>query len=479
MATGVPGLDTILAGGLLRRSTSIVQGPPGSGKTVLANQMAFHKTSRGGRVLYITLAAESHSALLRHISTFQFYDPSSVGDRLFYLSGFRSLRDSPSALVTLVQQELVARRPGLLIIDGITSIQELHGAASLRQFLHDLLVSTETANCTGLLISATLEVPSPEDAVVDTVLHLSEQELGPVTARELRVNKSRGSAHVAGRHAFVIDQDGITIYPRIEALHRWPSQTIDESPDRVRFEHDVLDEMLGGGVRAGSSTLVLGSTGTGKTLLGLSFLAAGLRRGQTAMYAGLYEGPARLIGSAESIGLGLQAYLDGGQLILDWQTAVELLLDAWAHRVLETVRERRPTRLFVDGLSALAEAGHGERLPRFLTAFLNELRALGVTTMTSAELRPIIGAGVEAPLPGVSAAVENTILLRYVEVRSHLYRIIAVVKVRGSSHQTAMREFQITAQGFHVASTFQSAEDILSGSAKLPARGETDGPDAS
>jgi circadian clock protein KaiC len=473
--TGVPGLDTILAGGLLRRESAIIQGAPGSGKTVLANQIAFHQVSRGKRVLYVTLLTETHASLLRHMRSLTFFSGAAVGDSLVYLSGFQALREGTSALLTVLQQEVLARRPALLVVDGLSSIQELHGSAALRQFLHELQTSTESANCTCLLLSANDRTPSPEDAVVDTVIFLSEEHLGLRSIRQLRVNKSRGRPHIHGRHTFKIDEDGVTVYPRIEALYRSPSQPIEQSPKRVRFEQDVLDLMLGGGLPAGSSALLLGATGTGKTITGLSFLAGGLRHDEPAIYAGFYEVPSRVIASGEGIGLGLQAFADSGRLHIIWQAPVELSLDVWGHRLINTVREHRPTRLFIDGFNALQHSSaYPDRLTAFLTALLNEVKAHGVTTLMSAEQHPIIGPGVDVPLTGVSPMVETTILLRYVEVRSQLLRMVAVLKVRGSGHEIAMREFRITSRGLEVGSTFDSAEAILSGSARVPNTGDPD-----
>ena len=467
VGTGIAGLDTVLAGGLLRRSSTIIQGAPGTGKTVLANQIAFHQASGGTRVLYVTLLTETHAALFRHLRSLAFYDAAAVGDTVMYVSGFQSLRDSTAALLSLLQQELIGRRPGLLVIDGLLSIQELHGPASLRRFIHELQTTTEAANCTCVLLSAIAHSPSPEDAVVDTVLYLSEVPMALRSVRELRVNKSRGSPHIHGQHTFVIDEQGVRLFPRIEALLRTPTRRIEENTSVVRFDHEALDTMLGGGLSGGSSTLVLGATGTGKTLMGLSFLASGLRHGDAALYAGFYEAPPRIVATGEDIGLALRGHVDRGLLHIDWQAPIEISLDVWGHRLLDAITQRRPTRLFLDGFNALQDsAAYPGRVTAFLTAFFNELRALGVTTLMSAELHPIIGPGVDVPVSGVSPMVENTILLRYVEVRSHLFRLITVLKARGNAHQAAMREFRITSSGLEVAATFESAEAILTGSAR-------------
>jgi len=451
--TGISGLDTILSGGLLRGSTLLIQGAPGSGKTILANQIAFTQAvQRRINVLYVTLLAESHTRLLKHLGSLQFFNQGAIGDQILYLSGYRALRESVNALLTLLRAELVARRPSLLIVDGIAAVQELHGTASCRQFMHEVQVSTETANCTGLLISANHSSPTPEVAVVDSALFLAERQIGARTIRELQVCKSRGTPHLPGRHSFVINDRGMTVFPRIDAIYRTPAEGTRESGSRITFDVPTLDDMLGGGLPAGSSTLLLGATGTGKTLFGLSFLAAGLKHGGTAVYSGFYETPDRLIASGDGVGLGLRAQVKAGRLHVDRQAPIELLIDAWADRVLQLVRDHRPQRLFIDGLNAIQEgAVYPDRLSPFLTALSNQLSALGVTTAIAGEMHAILGSGVDVPLSGISPLVENTILLRYVEHRSRLARLIAVLKVRGSGHDTLVREFAITSAGIRFA----------------------------
>ena len=449
--TGVPGLDVVLSGGLLPGSTAIIQGPPGSGKTVFANQIAFSQLREDKTAVYVTLLAESHTRLLRHLQSLTFYDKSFVGDRIVYLSAFHSVHTSVSALSDLLQKELIGRRPSLLVVEGITAISDLHGGMSCREFLHQLQTATEAANCTTLVISTNLASPSLEDAVVDSVLSLTQSEVGIQPVRELEVIKTRGTPHLSGRHTFVIDDQGVTVFPRIEAVYRMPSQQAPDNDDRLGFGDRQLDAMAGGGVRAGTTTLLLGATGTGKTLLGLSFLAAGLREGQKVAYSGFFESPERLIAAGEGIGLRLNDGVQSGRFHVDWTPPVELYVDAWAARLLRMVRDLQPRRLFIDGLSAIqGGTAHPERVPAFLTALSNQLRALNVTTAIAGEMHPILDRSVDVPLPGVSPIVENTILLRYADEGTRFSRRISVLKMRGGGHDNAIREFAISGAGLRL-----------------------------
>jgi circadian clock protein KaiC len=225
--------------------------------------------------------------------------------------------------------------------------------------------------------------------------------------------------------------------------------------------------MVDGGVVAGSSSMVLGASGAGKTLLGLQFLAAGVIRGERGLYVGSYEAPTRLIAKAEGIGLALGAAVASGDIEVQWEPPIDLILDRTGSRILDAVRHRRIRRLVIDGLNALEiGAAFPERLTTFVTALLNELRALDVTTVVTAETRPLFATHVDVPTNGVSPMIENVFMLRHVEVRSQLHRLISVLKLRDSAHDRSLHEFRITSNGLDVASTFESAEAILTGEAR-------------
>jgi circadian clock protein KaiC len=450
-ATGIPGLDTILSGGFLRGATITVHGSAGAGKTVFAHQLAFHQVATGADVVYVTLLAESHTKLIAHLRPFSFFDARAVGNRFVYLSGYKPVHEGLGPLLAMLQRELVSRRPGLLVLDSVTCLKELHSPSAVREFLHELQISTETVQCSTLLLTAHVTGNEPEEAAADALLSLVERQIGIRPVRELQVEKLRGSAHLSGPHTFVIDQNGLTVFPRIEALHRLPSSPPRGSGAPLGFDNPELESMLGGGLAAGSSTLVLGATGTGKTLLGLSFLAAGLARGEAAVYTGFYDMPERLIDLGESIGLNLREHVQSGRFQVDSRPPVELLIDAWAARLLQVVRDARPKRLFIDGLNAIHEgSAYPDRLRAFFTAICNELRALDVATIIAGESHPIVGPTLDVPVSGISPVVENTILLRYGAGQPDFRRQLAVLKVRESAHDTSARVFAITSEGLRL-----------------------------
>lgn len=244
--------------------------------------------------------------------------------------------------------------------------------------------------------------------------------------------------------------------------------------DRRRFGFGIegLDEMLQGGILSGSTTMLLGAPGTGKTLLGMHSLAAGARQGQPGLLFGFYETPAELVHKADEIGLDFGAHVERGTIEVIWQSPLELNLDALAEQLLAAVRRRKVERLFIDGLTAFAQGTvYPDRIARYFTALSNELRAQGVTTAFAMETRGLFTREIELPIGGVSAVVHNILFVRYVELRSQLYRLLSILKMRESGYDSAIREFTVGPEGIAVSTTFESAEAILSGIARPSASG--------
>jgi len=235
----------------------------------------------------------------------------------------------------------------------------------------------------------------------------------------------------------------------------------------------TLDEMLGGGVPSGSAVALLGAPGTGKTMLGLSFLIEGARRGERGYYFGFYEPPPRLCEKVAKVGMDLQKWVDKGLIHLIWQPPLEHMLDALAEQLLEMLKREDGTRrrLFIDGIEGFrAAAPYPERMPRFLSAFTNQLRTLDVTTLITEEL-DLFSPTIRMPNPELANVVESVILLRYVELRSQLHRLLSIMKMRESKYDTSIREFEITDRGIEVSRSFESAESVLTGLGRLQGGG--------
>jgi circadian clock protein KaiC len=469
--TGIPGLDTVLRGGFLKAGIYIVRGEPGTGKTILGNQFCFNHAAAGHHAIYVTLLAETHDRMMQHMQTMSFFEPARIPEGLYYVNGFRVLEeDGIKGFIDLLRREIRTHSATLLVLDGLVVTEESSGSdREFRKFIHQLQAHIAVEGCTALLLTnGRRNEYHPEHTMVDGIIELHDVLFGTQAERELEVRKLRGTDALRGRHSFRITDGGIVVYPRIEALLARPSAD-DQWPDeRCATGVNQLDAMLGGGIPRGTATLVLGASGSGKTSLGLHFLSQSSAQ-EPGLLFGFYETPLRLRHKAAGLGIKLDRLIEQGHLEIFWHPPTEDVLDALGNRLLEAVRLRRVKRLVIDGLLGFQEiaADRPHRIGRFLTALANELRVLNVTTVYTAETRNLIGGVIEGPTIGLSTIAENLILLRYVEIRSQLRRLISVVKMRDSDFDSSLREFRITATGIELARTFDSAEAILSGFPQL------------
>jgi circadian clock protein KaiC len=461
----VRGLDAILFGGFMRGGVYIIQGPPGSGKTILGNQICFNHIAGGGRAIYITLLAESHARMMQNLRPMHFFSLSPVPKSLYYVSAFRLLEEQGlSGLLDVVRREVRSHKASVLVLDGLVAAEEVSGSArEFKKFIHELQVLAGIVNCTMFLLTNGSNRAHPEHTMVDGLIELTHHVVGLRAVRELEARKFRGGKCIGGRHSFRITDDGLAVYPRFESLLALPSAEDWYAPERITTGTPQLDEMLRGGLLSGTTTMLLGPSGTGKTTLGLQFLSASSTR-EPGLLFGLYETPARLLINATSLGLSLPELVRRGEVEILWQPPTEELLDALGERLLDAVKRRNVRRVVVDGLSGMQQTAiYPERMIRFFTALANELRALGATTLYTSETHHILSDDVRAPLIGLSSIVENLIVLRFIELRSQVYRVLSIFKARGTAYDTSFREFTISERGIQIADSFESAEALLMG----------------
>lgn len=470
VSSGVGGLDVILGGGLVAGGLYLIEGPPGTGKTIVANQICFHRARAGERALYITLLAESHGKMLAHLRSMSFFDESLVFRSVIYLSGYRPLVEGgTSGLLAMLGAAVHEHRPSVLVIDGVRSVQAFAaGDNAFAVFIHELNVFVTTARCTALLLAPyERDVSQPEHTLVDGMIELARVQVGLRMHRELVVHKQRGGPYLYGRHVCKIDGDGLTVFPRLEAVVSealTPAAAAGER--RLTFDIARLDAMIGGGLLAGSMTGVVGPPGVGKTLLGLKFLEAGVGRGEPSLYFGFYETPERLLAKAAHTRIDVADAVASGLLRLIWHPPLEQLLDELAAELLADVRARGVVRVVIDGLDGLrGSTTYAGRAARFIVALTAALRELGVTALLTEEAASPT-AEVRSPLEDVSAVVENLILMRYLEAGATVHRLLLVSKLRDSGHDPSAREFHITGRGFEFAASRSSAERLLSGGAE-------------
>ena len=483
--TGVTGLDRILDGGLLEAGVYIIQGPPGAGKTILANQACFHYASEGGRAVYITLLAESHSRMFGHLRRMEFFDETKIPDSVYYVGGFGTLEaEGLGGLVTLVRGIVAKKSAGLAIIDGLVSAAEAAPSdREFRKFLHELQILADLSRCVVVLLTNAERKSGffPEHTMVDGVLHLTDElsELRPL--RHIRVLKLRGSNPVRGLHSVRISDRGFEVRPRLES--RLSTTTVGEAPiasgGKVGFGIAELDTMLRGGVRSGSITMLVGSSGSGKTVFGMQFLAEGVRRGERGLYFGFFEHPDAILAKCQRIGInGIKEGVDSGLARVMWQRPTEGVIDEIGDNLFEAVRTLNPQRIVIDGMQGFERAADlPERLSDVYSAIAQELERRRVTTLYTTETRGLFESDIHVPINGLSAATQNIMLLRHVEHRAAILRALAILKVRDDDYDPKMREIKITDDGIHLLDTFEHASQLMSGGGGADVERKT--PDAS
>jgi circadian clock protein KaiC len=429
--------------------------------------MAFNQAERGVPTVFVTMLTESHARMLLHLRSLKFFRQEEVGTRIHYVSGAGALKEKGAqGLLELLTQLVRDKAAKLLIIDGFTVVRDqIRGDVLLREFLQSLSVRSALSGCTTFLLSAEArQEVEVEHAMADGILFLSVDRVGLQATRGLDVVKFRGSNNLPGRHAFTIDQHGVTVFPRYEALNPKPSEKVADPDHRSRWGVAGLDAMCGGGLVTLSSTVLMGNPGCGKTLLGLHFLVEGARGGERGLYFGFAEGRPQLLRKASSVGLPLGEQEKAGLLRLESRAPVEMLPDAMAQELVELVDVHRFRRVFLDGLEPFArEVIAPERTPRFLAALLNALRDRDVTVLMAQQANELFGPVLHPSIRGVDALCDNLLLLRFFELDGRLHRLISVLKMRDSDNDASLRQLSISSTGVGVGQGYTSLEALITG----------------
>jgi len=451
-ASGIEGLDRVLHGGLIDGASYIIQGRPGAGKTIISNQIAFARAAAGCNVLYVTLLSESHERLFQALSELDFFDADKLGQEIIYISVYQTLRDEGlGAVVKLLRSETTRHNATLLVFDGLLNARNRTDTdLDVKTFVAEIQDQAAFVGCTVLLLTSTrLDDNSPEHTMVDGVIDLSVDVLGVRSVRQLQVRKSRGSAALGGLHQYEITQAGATVYPRLESAIAYPDETGAPEDTRLSTGCPSLDALMQGGLPKGSVTLLAGPTGSGKTTLGLHFLSLGSVE-EPAFHFGFFETPARLLMKATALGITLPTDIPDVFDIV-WNPLAENLLDKLAYQLLEWVAARNVRRLFIDGLGGFERAAtHPSRLVEFFATLANQLRARGVTTVMTWELREIPSTQISTPSAELSAIIDNLILLRQLETDHTFQPTVALQKMRDSVFDKSTYHLDFTSKGLRV-----------------------------
>ena len=469
--TGVPGLDAILGAGLPNRHTIVVTGEPGCGKTVLCGQIACLRAAQGDSVVFATVTSESHEKLVSALGTFSFFNHDHVGNELFFVSLYSWLQKGAKEARETVLRTVRERKAKLLVIDGLRAVRDLwHDEAMLRDFLYDLVVGLAALDCLTLITTeypiATLQ-QLPEATTVDGIISLSTHEMRNSVFRRAQVVKLRGQRHLMGRHVMLMGESGVTIHPRIESHSAHIAPPAVETA-RATFGLAELDALCHGGLPRRSATLLAGNSGIGKTLLSLSFAAAGAAAGEPTYFLSLAEAPAALVARAARVGLDLQPLLDSGALRIAYRSPLELEADELLAELMSTLESMKARRFVLDSIDEFEPTlTERDRLSHVLIAWTSRLRALGVTSLFLKKIGKFVGTELDFTNTPISTITDNLVLLRHVELSGKLHRVLSILNLRDSAFDQAVREFQISDQGIRVLAPLANADGVLTGLARV------------
>ncbi len=460
ISSGIEGLDTILTGGFIPGSIIIVQGQPGTGKTILANQMCFHHARSGGRALYVTLLTENQARMFTHLDSLSFFDRAAIPDRIYYVSAFTVLEtEGLHGLLSLLRREVQAYGATLLVLDGLVAAERKAGSDLIyKKFIHGLQIQSTVADCATLLLSSAADSETDataEHTMVDCVIDLRSRLYGWRSERDIEVLKRRGAGFLSGRHALDITGDGISVYPRFEASHAWPRRAVQPGGARIPSGLPPLDAMFGGGLPQHSMTVLEGSPGSGKTTLGLHFLSP-CSAAEPGLLFSTTDSAEALLAKARALGLPVAELIDAGQVSVVWRSSTEGLLDAALHELMGAVRRTGARRLCIDSLTGLLHLVPDQsRLPAVLAALMQELRALGVTSLFTAEADGPGQFGVlpttpEAMHGRLSVVADNILVLRPAQRRSSLIRQVSVFKARDAQIDSRARTYRLGPGGIAI-----------------------------
>jgi circadian clock protein KaiC len=471
-ATGIAGLDDVLCGGLIPNRLYLVEGVPGSGKTTLAVQFLLEGVAQGESALYVTLSesaeelkavGDSHGWSFERI-TIRELTPSDEALRpddqysMFHPSEVELGETTRSIL-----EEVERLQPSRVVFDSLSELRLLAGN-SLRYRRQILALKQFFAgrNCTVLLLDDMTS--SDHDLQVQSIAHgvISLEQLNPdygAERRRLRVVKFRGVRFRGGYHDYVIQRGGLAVFPRLVASETRQSLGIERCASSIA----ELDTLLGGGVERGTSTLIAGAAGTGKSSLAAQFVYAAAERGERSLMLIFDEGINTLVNRTVELGIDLQKHIDTGRVTIKQIDPAELSPGEMVHIIRSTVESNPTSIVVIDSLNGYLNSMPGEH---FLIVQMHELLTFlgqkAVATLMISAHHGLIGSNMQAPVD-ISYLADAVVLMRYFEAKGEVRQAISVVKKRGGRHERSIREFRMADGRIQIGKPLKDFHGVLTG----------------
>lgn len=472
LATGVPGLDAVLGGGIPELSFNLIAGGPGCGKTSMAHQIMFATATPERPALYITILGEPPIKMLRYQQQFAFFDPAKLLTCIRFLHlGTELVEGGLGKVLDRIIEEITATSPRLVFVDSFRAAAkkaEEPGQMELPSFVQRLSLHLTGWEATTFLIGEYEEAEAdgnPLFTVADGILWLSQERSRNSMIRQAKVVKMRGQGQLSGLHTMRIAHEGVRIYPRLVAAETEPVP--DPGGARRGMGIPALDAMLGGGLPAGYAMLIAGPSGSGKTVLASEFIRAGLAAGEAGVIAVFEQRPAAYLHRTPH-GADLRAGVETKRLrILDLRP-LDQSVDETMAAIAQAVAETGARRVVIDSLSgfelALAPAFR-EDFREAAYRMVADLVGLGVSVVMTAEVNDAYAELRLAP-HGISFLTDGIIVQRYVEIDGVLRKLMMVTKMRGFEHDHELRLYDIDASGIVMRERPVGYEGLLTGTAR-------------
>jgi circadian clock protein KaiC len=465
--TGIRGLDDIFGGGIPRSNSILVQGSAGTGKTLMGLEFIYQGITKFSEPGIVVMFEANPDKLIRDAARFGWnLEDLQRQDKLKIIftspQVFESELRSPNSLLLETSVRMGVRR---IFIDGIGLLYPpanignaigggltRSGPGSYRELLQQLLEGLHRGNMTAILshevgsFDESLSTLESAGFLADTVIELTQDRSHRRGHRSLEIIKSRGQDFVPGKHTLHITAGlGLQVFRRAQAPVARNVDQPTSSAKRSVIGVPALDDLIGGGLFDGSTTMVVGISGAGKTVLGTQLLWEGVIREQKrGLLISLDEHPAQIIRNAETVGLDLRPHLDSGMIHIFYESPQELEVDSHFARIVDTVEKHDIQRLVIDGVTSYSTALDDQRAYRdFFHALVAYSKFRLMTTFFNYENPELFGISSYMPEFPVSSIVDNIILLSLVEFGNTLHRCMAVVKARGCKHEFDTREFTI------------------------------------
>jgi circadian clock protein KaiC len=428
---------------------------PGSGKTILSQQYVFNNATAERPALFLSTVTEPLDKIVRYGQSLEFFDPAAIRDRRVIYEDLGDIlsRDGlgiagqagPGKVLEAVDRFLKELRPGLVVIDSFRAFHAFaKDESEFRQFLHGLIRRLSASAATSIWNSPYTREQAQEVAefaAADGSISLDIERRGGRELRVLQVLKLRGSGFRSGEHAYRISSAGIDVFPRL--ADQQDESTYRLSPERSSTGVDALDKMLGEGYWEGSSTLICGPSGVGKTLMGLHFIFQGARTGQPGIHATFQETPNQLARIAAGFGWSID---EPGVNIFS-RSLVDMYIDQWVYELLGMIEKTEAKRIVIDSLiDLMVTAADPLRFREWMYSLVQRCARRGISLMMIVEVPDLFQLH-RISEEGISHLSDNVVLLQYVPDGSRLARAVTVLKTRAARHEPIAHRYEISDEG--------------------------------